>query len=196
MYRLGYFQTISVSTPQQSRQLHPVPPLEKMPNVWESKPETSIRLDKYAGTYSNPGYGSVTLCDPSNSRNCSYCAQVLSDFAAVDAQKPNQTVSTQPQLFAKWSRLWSSHVRLVHIGNPESEHQFDAQLTALFTEGFGADKTPFDLYESGLGDALVEFVVEGESVLGLGVFGSDGDSTKSTGKTIQETVEVWFDKIG
>jgi hypothetical protein len=67
------------------------------------------------------------------------------------------------------------------------------QLTALFTEGFGADKTPFEIYESGLGDALTEFVVEGDSVLGLGVFGS---VAKSTGNTVQEIAEVWFDKIG
>jgi hypothetical protein len=170
--------------------------LKNIPDVWDGKLETSIWLDKYAGTYSNPGYGSVTLCDPSNSRNCSYCAQVLSDFAAVDAHNPNQTVYTQPQLFAKWSRLWSSHVRLVYNANPESEHQFDAQLAALFAEGFGANRTPFELHEGGLDNALVEFVIEGERVLGLGVFGSDGDPTKSTGKTVQETVEVWFDKIG
>jgi len=132
------------------------------------------------------------LCDPFNSRNSSYCAQVLSDFAAVDAHNPSEAVHTKPQLFAKWSRLWSSHVRLVHVVISESEHQFNVQLTTLFIEGFGADRTPFEIYD----DTLAEFVVEGESVLGLGVFGSDGDPTKSTGKTFQETVEVWFDKIG
>src|SRR6202044_1007046 len=99
-YRLGYFQTISDSTPQHSRQpQQPVPPLQNTHNCSDGKPETSIRLDKYAGTYSNLGYGSVTLCDPLNSRNSSYCAQVLSDFAA---HNPSQAVHTKPQLFAKW----------------------------------------------------------------------------------------------
>jgi hypothetical protein len=64
------------------------------------------------------------------------------------------------------------------------------QLTALFTEGFGADKTPFEIHDSG---ALAEFVVDGERVLGLGVF---GNVAKSTGNTVQEIAEVWFDKIG
>jgi hypothetical protein len=64
------------------------------------------------------------------------------------------------------------------------------QLTALFTEGFGADKTPFEIHDNG---ALAEFVVDGERVLGLAVF---GNVAKSTGNTVQEIAEVWFDKIG
>jgi hypothetical protein len=166
--------------------------LHNTQNCSGGKPETSIRLDKYAGTYSDSGYGSFTLCDPSNSRNSSYCGQVLSDFATVDAHNTNQSIRTQPQLFAKWSRLWSSHVRLVHAPSSESEHQFDVQLTAIFTEGFGVDKTPFELHEGGLGDATAEFVVEGETVLGLGVFGS---VEKRIGDTVKEAAEVWFDKI-
>jgi hypothetical protein len=128
------------------------------------------------------------LCNPSNSRHCSYCTQILLDFSAVETHNTNQTVYTQPQLSAKWSHLWSSHVRLVYNANPESEHQFDVQLNTLFTKGFRANKTPVELHEDGLGNALVEFVIEGERVLGLGlgVFRSDGGLTKSTGKTVSD----------
>jgi len=168
-----------------------MPPPQPTKKQSDEKPETLINLDKYAGTYGSPGYGSVTFCDSSNSRNSTYCAQVLSDFAAVDAHKSSQAASSKPQLFAKWSRLWSSHVRLVYVADSDSKHQFDVQLTTLFTEGFGADKTPFEIYESG----LVEFVVESGKVVGLGVLGIVGDLTKSRGNTVQGKAEVWFDKI-
>jgi hypothetical protein len=157
--------------------------------------ETPIELDKYAGTYSNAGYGSVTLCDPSNSRNSSYCAQVLSDFAIVDSHKPSQLTSrllTKPQLFAKWSRLWSTHVRLIHLSDSKS---VNIQMTTLFTDGFGADKTPFETFENGEGEGEAEFVVEDGRVLGLGVFGIPGDLTKRRGNTVQARAEAWFDKI-
>lgn len=157
--------------------------------------ETPIELDKYAGTYSNAGYGSVTLCDSSNSLNSSYCAQVLSDFAIVDSHKPNQLTSSllaKPQLFAKWSRLWSTHVRLIHLSDSKS---VNIQITTLFTDGFGVDKTPFETFENGEGEVVAEFVVEDGRVLGLGVFGIPGDLTKRRGDTVQARAEVWFDKI-
>jgi hypothetical protein len=68
-------------------------------------------------------------------------------------------------------------------------------MTALFTEGFGADKTPFETFESGEGEALAEFVVEDGRVLGLGIFGNVGDVTKRRGNTLQGEAEVWFDKV-
>jgi hypothetical protein len=154
-----------------------------------------MSLDEYTGTYSNPGYGSFTLCDPAKSPSLSYCTEVLSDFAAVDSRKPSQanfSLPTQPQLLAKWLRLWSTHLRLVHIPGSESGHEFSVEPTVLFTEGYGADKTPFQIFEAG---APAEFVVENGRVLGLGVFGSVGDLTKSRGNTVQGRSEVWFDKI-
>jgi hypothetical protein len=156
---------------------------------------TPIALGKYAGTYSNLGYGSITLCDSLNAQNSSYCAEVLADFAIVDSHPSCQAtpcLRDKPQLLAKWSRLWSTHVRLVPISDSGSGHQFIAQMTELFTQGFGVDKTPF---ESGIGRDLAEFVVEDGRVLGLGLFGVVGDLTERRGNTVQARAEVWFDKI-
>jgi hypothetical protein len=188
-----YLQQKFGSIPQQL-----APPLQRNEDPSDNASRTPIPLEKYTGTYTNPGYGSVTLCDSSNSPNSSYCAQVLSDFAIVDSNNPYQVTShirTKPQLFAKWSRLWSTHVRLVHVSDSESGHEFNVQPTALFTEGFGADKTPFETFENGEGGAPAKFVVEDGKVLGLGVFGSVGDLTKRRGNTVQGQAEVWFDKI-
>jgi len=156
---------------------------------------TPIALGKYAGTYNNPGYGSITFCDPLNAHNSSYCAEVLADFAIVDSHPSCQAtpcLRDKPQLFAKWSRLWSTHVRLAPFSNPGTGHQFIAEMTVLFTRGFGLDKTPF---ESVGGVTLVEFVVEDGRVLGLGIFGEVGDLTERRGNTVQAKAEVWFDKI-
>jgi hypothetical protein len=68
-------------------------------------------------------------------------------------------------------------------------------MTVLFTEGFGANKTPFETFESGDQEALAEFVIEDGRVLGLGAFGVVGDLTERRGNKVQEKAEVWFDKL-
>ena len=170
------------------------PPLECPQEPSAGAPKTPIALDKYTGTYRNPAYGSITFCDSTNPQNSSYCNQVLSDFATVDSHKPSQ-IPSYFQLFAKWSRIWSTHVRLVYISDSGSGRQFGIQPTALFTSGFGADKTPFETFESGAGEVVAEFVLVNGRVLGLGVQGIVGDLSERRGNTIQEKAEVWFDKI-
>ncbi|KAG1880766.1 hypothetical protein F4604DRAFT_1510254, partial [Suillus subluteus] len=103
-------------------------------------------------TYTNAGYGDITFCSPSDSS--SYCQDVISDFAAVDAGKSG---APQPvQLFAAWPRIWSSHIRGVH----RSGNTFVVQYTSLFPEGYGRDTTPFETSEIGSSEATAEFVVE------------------------------------
>lgn len=117
---------------------------------------TPNALQDYTGTYSNPGYGSFTLCNPTNSRHTSYCIQALSDFATVYSQSLNYTLSTQlPQLFASWSHLWVPHMRLVQISG--TSRQSDVEMVTLFSEGYGDDKTPFEFSMEG---GLAEFVAE------------------------------------
>ena len=71
-------------------------------------------MAKYAGTYHNinSGCGSITFCDVSNLLNSSYCTKVITDFSAVDPQ----LLGERPRLLASWSRLKSSHVRIVCEG--------------------------------------------------------------------------------
>ena len=147
------------------------------------------KMAKYAGIYHNPGYGSITLCDVSNSLNSSYCAKVIADFAAVDSQFPDE----RPRLLASWSRLWSSHVRIV-LADQEGK-KCRVEPTTLFPEGYGKDQTPFETFESSESVPPAEFVLENGRVVGVGVFGFPGDLTGRRPKTVQGQAEVWFDKV-
>ena len=148
----------------------------------------SHKMAKYAGTYHNPGYGSITFCDVSNSLNSSYCDKVIADFAAVDSQ-----LDERPRLLASWSRLWSSHFRIV-LADQEGKKCY-VEPTTLFPEGYGNDQTPFEILVSGAGEPPAEFVLENDRVVGVGVFGDPGDLTERRPETIQGRAEVWFDKI-
>ncbi|KAL5529636.1 hypothetical protein ACEPAG_5621 [Sanghuangporus baumii] len=157
---------------------------------------TPLPLSAYSGAYKNPGYGTFVLCDPESTSH--YCDSVLSDFRAVDAAQslPLPPRSDVPQLLAAWPRNWSSHVRLVHAEN--NTNKFDISFTALFPEGYGASKTPFEEYEGDAYEGQVEFVLDGESksVLGFGYFGEgDMKGVREEGVSIQDGAIAWFEKV-
>ncbi|KAG2033655.1 beta-lactamase/transpeptidase-like protein [Suillus americanus] len=174
----------------------PSPPIT--PNTHKKKPITpppenvvglELALEELSGTYANPGYGPITFCSPSVSS--SYCQDVISDFAAVDAGK--SSVSQSVQLFAAWPRIWSSHIRGVH----RSGNTFVVQYTSLFPEGYGRDRTPFETAEIGTSEATAEFVVEDGKVVGFGLVGLVGQVTERerAHTTVKDRAEVWFDKV-
>lgn len=162
-------------------------PIEAEPSN-DSPSDTSLEI--LAGSYHDPAYGSVTFCHGSSSS--SYCAQVLSDFAAVD---PEDAASGTPKLFAAWPTVLSSHARLVH----RSANAFYLEITSLFPQGYGADQSPFEQSRTGLGGILAEFAFDPETgkVSGFGVFGIIGDKTErwQNGGTIEERADVWFKRI-
>ncbi|KAL5511226.1 hypothetical protein ACEPAH_4441 [Sanghuangporus vaninii] len=157
---------------------------------------TPLPLLAYSGAYKSPGYGTFVLCDPESTSH--YCDSVLSDFRTVDAAQslPLPPRSDVPQLLAAWPRVWSSHVRLVHAEN--NTNKFDISFTALFPEGYGASKTPFETYEGDANDGQGEFVLDGESksVLGFGYFGTDDmKGVREEGVSIQDGAIAWFEKV-
>lgn len=79
------------------------------PKINETEP--LLHLSAYAGTYSNEGYGEIILTFPSESDDG---ASPVADFAKVDA---SYNVAYKWQLQALWPRIWSSHLRLVSIGD-------------------------------------------------------------------------------
>ena len=96
-------------------------------------------------------------------------------------------------LYSAWSRLWGSHVRLTH----EDKDTFIFQATTLFTEGYGKNKTPFEL--KGLDGTVhprAEFVVEGKKVVGFGLFGAvrEGISRGNEGG-VKERADAWFERV-
>lgn len=83
--------------------------LRSAPKIYETEP--LLHLSAYAGTYSNEGYGEIILTFPSASIDG---ANPVADFAKVDA---SYNAAYKWQLQALWPRIWSSHLRLLSIGD-------------------------------------------------------------------------------
>jgi len=150
---------------------------------------SALSLDALAGTYANPGYGSFTLCAPASVS--SYCANLRSNFTAVDSMQGNPSPSGD--LLAEWPRIWSSHVRM------RARHGtlFEFYLTTPFPNGYGKDGTPFERLSVGATEKWAEFVVEDGVVVGFGLSGLVGEWTERARKhgTVRDRAEVWFDKV-
>lgn len=119
------------------------------------------------------------------------CAKVIAQFAAVDPHKLTNAVPAKLHLLASWSRILSIHVRMMH----ESDHIFGLQITALFPEGFGANMTPFETREPGSFDAPVEFVEEDGKIVGVEIFGGNGDMKREREDSVRGRARPWFDKV-
>jgi hypothetical protein len=144
-------------------------------------------LDAFAGTYEDPGYGSLVLC--SSHRPSSRCETVLSNFKKLDGS-PNNTVYgyyKSPVMIAK-------EIRLVALDT----NVFNYQATTLFPDGYGANTTAFEVNllprEAGVEARFV--AGEDGSVRGFGLFGLAGEvlERERTATTIEDQAEVWFKK--
>lgn len=173
------------------------------PQIWfpGSKPIptvniTASKLETYAGTYFNAGYGSgnLTLC--TRSTDSEQCKQVMDDFSSFREKDASHTI------YASLPTLWSSHVRMRFVGNDT----FKIQITYLFPEGYGKDKTPFEYGEEGENGGTIRFAVNRdedsmgimvEEILGFGLFDTVGAVTdrEKKGGSVEETAEVWFEKL-
>ncbi|KAJ3478968.1 hypothetical protein NLI96_g9388 [Meripilus lineatus] len=119
-----------------------------------------LPIEAYAGTYTDPGYGSLTIC--TSSLTSDYCKSTLSNFITVFPDSPS---SAEPVLYATWPKIWSSHFRAV----PRGKNSFIFSFLALYPEGFGRDTTPF--YDEAFRlEVQAEFDVEDGVVKGLAVF--------------------------
>lgn len=172
--------------------------------------EEEIDLDAYVGTFNNSGYGTFTLCAPSSASH--YCTQVLSNFTTVDsatAQNHIRPQAERKELYAAFPRLWSSHLRFVHLKG----QKFLLQATNLFVEGYGSDRSPFEAMADGdTGGVMVEFVVdevdgdmelEGKEevekvVRGFGMMepveGKTAKTARSRSGGVEERANVWFER--
>ncbi|KAH7890288.1 beta-lactamase/transpeptidase-like protein [Phlebopus sp. FC_14] len=153
----------------------------------------TLPIDNFAGTYTNPGYGTLTLCSPAS--KSAYCSQVQQDFTAVDtaAQDGRSAQASTPELLAEWQRVWSSHIRMRY----HHDLLFEIEFTSLFPNGYGKDTTPFETGEIGTSEGVVEFVVEGDEVVGFGLRGLVGQLTERERiyTSVRDRAEVWFDRV-
>lgn len=147
-------------------------------------------LEAFSGTYTNPGYGTVSLCTTESTSR--YCRDVLTSFAPF-IKKPSP-----PELYAAWQRVLSTHVRLTH----RSAAEFSVQVTSLFPEGYGANKTAFETNESGQSEASAVFILEGEGnkaeVRGFGIEidAEAVEARKRAGaRDVRDWADAWFEKV-
>jgi hypothetical protein len=155
------------------------------------KEDLPLPIGAYAGTFINPGYGSLRLHAPIDTSP--EARDILNEYATVgiDASPDAQT------LFARWSRNFFTHLSLSH----EDGNVFAPRAQVLFPNGYGANKTPFETGTRGAPRSRFEFKVvnEGghERVIGFAILGSSGPPTprELAGSTLEERADVWFERI-
>ncbi|KAF9232372.1 beta-lactamase/transpeptidase-like protein [Melanogaster broomeanus] len=152
--------SLTLSSPALTTLPLPNPPSNPAPGA------LTVSLTDLAGTYTNTGYSTLTLCAPSTAS--SYCAKVHSDFTAVDYAQGNSEPSLE--LLAEWPRIESSHIRMRY----QQGFIFNIDFTALFPDGYGKDETPFETGDIERPDATAEFVIEDGQVVGFGLSGLEG----------------------
>jgi len=153
---------------------------------------------QYSGTYTNPGYGNLTLCDSHSTSE--YCMGVLKDFSVFEVIKPPSDQELRGRLYAFWPRIRFNHTRFIH----QSENKFWVQGSFLFPHGYGADASSFEEeYRIPGGEEsnwgwFAEFVVEDGRAIGFGFTGTVGSGITKRQKTeegVKETADVWFEKV-
>ncbi|EIW83776.1 beta-lactamase transpeptidase-like protein [Coniophora puteana RWD-64-598 SS2] len=163
-----------------------------------SDSDPTPELEDFAGTYHDPGYGSLSLCAAST--QSAYCTETRATLASVDAAAGrNITKTAEHQLVGAWPRVWCSHVRLVHRGYDEETQtvRFGLDCTSLYPQGYGKNTTAFELSDFKGGEVAAEFVLDDGDVKGFGVFGLLGpDSLEQVpASEVKERAEVWFEKV-
>ncbi|EJU02876.1 beta-lactamase/transpeptidase-like protein [Dacryopinax primogenitus] len=146
-----------------------------------------LPLESYTGKYTSPSYGNLTFYStesrPSEERDA-----ILSAFSAVDnsPSAPPLLAPDVPQLYARFPRIWGSHLRLQHSEGP----LWQARLEALYPHGFGKDRSPFvraaDVLEA-------EFEVEGGKVRRMWIIRYS--LAQPVRKGDYEKAKQWFEKV-
>ena len=151
-------------------------------------PLWTLPLTNLAGTYSSPGYGALTLCipTPTPTPECSSILGALSPFYDVY----NASI---PELYTPSRSCYASHLRFVH----KYANVFDVHGTFLFANGYGKDKTPFEVVNIMESAATAEFWVEDGRVRGFALNGYIGETTEQQrcGGTVEDRAEIWFEKF-
>lgn len=166
-------------------------------------------LSEYAGTYTNIGYGDITLCSSEDTSTSGLCTSVLRDFATVD----NATgITEEPCLLAHWPRVWSSHLRVtpsrrLHSETRTRQEKFVVKFVTLFVDGYGKDKMPWAYTADARPCELLRATPESDAdkgrVLGLEVCGiagwmeDHGDACErfESGQSLNEGWLVRFEKV-
>ncbi|KAI0632700.1 beta-lactamase/transpeptidase-like protein [Trametes polyzona] len=148
----------------------------------------SLDIDAYAGTYTAPGYGTITLCSSKSTSH--HCSRVISELSSVEPID-----GARLGLGGAYERVLSTHVRLRH----RSGDAFELAFVSLFPNGYGKNTTAFEVYEAGFSEGRAEFVVEGNKVAGF-AFVIDQDAVEARkrrvpGGAMKDAADAWFTKL-
>lgn len=158
-------------------------------------------LRDFAGTYTNLGYGNVTLCSPEDTTLRRTCSSVIRDFAIVDNAAGK---AYEPSLFSHWPRVWNSHLRVVP--KPKTQDNFVVKPSTLFVQGYGKDKSPWEYTREEVPMRFIRDESGGEGkgrVIGFEICGlvgrSDiiGDACEKfeAGEEVKKGLLVRFEKV-
>lgn len=149
----------------------------------------TLSLADYAGHYHDEGYGTITLCAPTSAPSIE-CTGVLHAFAPF---YNTSSGAAESSLYAAVSSLWISHLRLEHTAGDA----FALHGSFLFPDGFGRDRSSFEMSETDGAGLVAEFLVEQGRVRGVALNGLVGELTNAqrAGGSLRETAEVWLEKI-
>ncbi|OCH90097.1 beta-lactamase/transpeptidase-like protein [Obba rivulosa] len=173
------------AAPKKNDETQDTPPPAEHPPVPDMNGGTQVRnaefpvpLEAFAGTYQNPGYGSLTLCAPTSTSE--HCKNVLATFASIptfrSVQDPLAAPAEQgnlsfndvspsfrsmlrPGVYGYWPRWVSSHIAFLPLSSTSHPsvnasalppHAFSVAFPSLYPHGFGRDTTPFASYAVGL----------------------------------------------
>jgi hypothetical protein len=160
-----------------------------------------LDLDVFAGTYTDPGYGTITLCAPSSTSQ--HCTQVLSEFGAITdfTQSASNVHASNTTLYASFPRVWCTHFRLVRCPSRDAGKgpAFVRVPTVLFPIGYGNNRAPFEIAgdEDIQEGATVRFVMEDGKAKGMSVTGLVGEITQRerTARSFEEGSDVWLTRV-
>ncbi len=156
---------------------------------------TDFPLEKYVGTYTNPGYHNVTICSPLQTTSANpICQETLAEFKHFD----NLAYTSNSTLYLAVPNTWVRNARLTRSDGEEDPQRFTATFTYLFPHGYGRNVSAFELSEDGEDVAKAQFVVEGGEVVGFGMNQSDVTEVterQKRGGSVKDTAGVWFEKV-
>ena len=166
----------------------------QLPMVKPKRPDgPTLDIEKYTGTYHDPGYGTISFCTPQTDTPA--CKEVITEFTPIQniVYETNSSSEWPLGLYAKHPRLFSSHIRVV----PKEGDLFKLIFTYLFPEGYGRNSTAFEMWAPGLADSDAQFVVKDEKVIGFGLYNMlpMPSERQLAGGDVKEFSDVWFSKI-
>ncbi|KIY64539.1 beta-lactamase/transpeptidase-like protein [Cylindrobasidium torrendii FP15055 ss-10] len=155
----------------------------------------------YAGTYTDPAYGSLDLCYIADETSCldtlsEIPASVLAAFSSSSGNSTSSGSETPNIFIANWGKMFASHFILQHYDADSWNMTLFSVLNRVDVKGQSTGEKFVQL----AGAASATFVVENSSVAGFGITGGLWGSGETAvagepiGDDIPSSSEVWFSK--